>query len=186
VAALSSAAPTTSVRSPSGPPAAALARCAPASSGGDVRVTATPSCTLYAGGLGNGWTVIGDGMKAMPGELIPGTRQVAMRVERSRPAVQATVLTFTPRGPVGVGPASRLRLRVWGGREFGTVLKVSRAPASTGSITLTAAADKWTTYTIRLADLGRGSSLARIDLAVAADQVPNVNRFFLDDVDLVG
>jgi hypothetical protein len=157
--------------SPSGP--------APCASGG---VTATPSCTLYAGALGNGWTVAGDGMKVLPGAVVPGTRQVAMRVERSRPAVPATTLAFTARRAVGIGPAGRLRLRVWGGREYGTVLKVSLGSAGIGAITLTAAADKWTTYTIRLADLGHSRSLTRIELAVAADQVPHVNRFFLDDV----
>jgi hypothetical protein len=149
-------------------------------------VTATPSCTLYATALGNGWSVAGDGLKVLPGEVVPGTKQVAMRVERSRPAVPATTLVFTARTPVGIDAAGRLRLRVWGGRQYGTVLQVSRGPDGTGSITLTAAADKWTTYTIRLGDLGRGRSVTRIELAVAADQVPNVNRFFLDDVALVG
>jgi hypothetical protein len=171
--------PATVTVAPSGP--------APCASGnGNGSVTATPSCTLYSIALGNGWSVAGDGLKVLPGEVVPGTKQVAMRVERSRPAVSATTLAFTARTPVGIGPAVRLRLRVWGGRQYGTVLKVSRGPDGNGSITLTAAADRWTTYTIRLADLGRGSSVTRIELAVAADQVPNVNRFFLDDVALVG
>ncbi len=37
---------------------------------------------------------------------------------------------------------------------------------------------------VRLADLTTASALTRIDLRVAADQVPNVGRFFLDDVSL--
>jgi hypothetical protein len=36
--------------------------------------------------------------------------------------------------------------------------------------------------TVRLSELTHAPTLARIDLAVAADQVPNVNRFFLDDI----
>jgi hypothetical protein len=158
----------------------------PCAAAGSVRVGTTPSCAVYGQGLGNGWTATGDGLKVLPGELVPGTKETAMRVERSRPALPATALTLTARAPVGIGATSRLRLRVWGGRDYGTVLKVSLAPAGSGSVTLTAAADRWTTYSIRLADLGPGRALARIDLAVAADQVPNVNRFFLDDVALVG
>ena len=149
-----------------------------------VEVTTTPACAIYTGSLGNGWSVKGDGLKVLPGETVPDTKERAMRVERSRPAIPATALTLTARSAVGVGPGDRLKLRVWGGREFGTVLKLSVAPGGTGSLTLTAPADKWTSFTIKLADLTRGHTLSRIELAVAADQVPNVNRFFLDDIAL--
>jgi hypothetical protein len=98
-----------------------------------------------------------------------------MRVERSRPAVPATVLTITARTAVGLGPGAKLTFRVWGGREFGTVALVS---AGASSVRINAPADRWTSYTI---PLGRGR-LQRITVAVEAGQVPNVNRFFLDDI----
>ena len=178
--------PSSSVPSvPSVPPAAAPARvvpsgspsplvkspCAPASG----TLTAQPSCRIYAGGLGNGWTATGDGLKVLPGETVPGTGETAMRVERSRPPVPATVLTIAARTAVGLGPGATLTFRVWGGREFGTVALVS---AGAAPVRISAPADRWTSYTI---PLGRGR-LQRITLAVEADQVPNVNRFFLDDI----
>jgi hypothetical protein len=121
-----------------------------------------------------------------PGEIVPGTRQTAMRVERSRPAIPATAVALTAKSAVGVAPGERLKLRVWGGRQFGTVLGLSVAPGGTGSVTLTAPADKWTTYSVRLSELTHAPALGRIELAVAADQVPNVNRFFLDDIAILG
>jgi hypothetical protein len=164
------------------PSASGPATCAPAAKGGTVEVTSRPSCAIFTGSMGNGWTVAGNGMKVLPGEIVPDTQERAMRVERTRPAIPATAVALTAKPAVGVPPGDRLRLRVWGGREFGTVLKLSVAPGGTGSMTLTAPADKWTTFTVRLSELTHAPTLARIDLAVAADQVPNVNRFFLDDI----
>ena len=164
--------------------APASAAPTPTRAGCAVQVTTTPACAVYTGSLGNGWSVRGDGMKVLPGETVPGTEERAMRVERSRPAIPATALTLTARSTLGISPGDHLKLRVWGGREFGTVLKLSVAPGGTGSLTLTAPADKWTSFTIKLADLTRGRTLSRIDFAVAADQVPNVNRFFLADIAL--
>jgi hypothetical protein len=158
--------------------------CAPVAQGDTVDVSARPSCAIYTGSLGNGWSVTGHGMKVLPGEVVPDTKEPALRVERSRPAIPATALTISAKQPVGVSAGERLTLRVWGGRDFGTILKLSAGPAGTGSVTLTAPPDTWTTYTIKLAELTRGDSLTRLELGVAADQVPNVNRFFLDDIAL--
>jgi hypothetical protein len=177
---------TASPSHPAAPSATGPAPCAPAANGGTVEVTGRPACAIFTGGLGNGWTVTGDGMKVLPGEIVPGTRQTAMRVERSRPAIPATAVALTAEAAVGVAPGERLKLRVWGGRQFGTVLRLSVAPGGTGSVTLTAPADKWTTYSVRLSELTHAPALARIELAVAADQVPNVNRFFLDDIAILG
>jgi len=170
--------------SPPAPAASSPTTTAPAKSRCAVQVTATPACAIFTSSLGNGWSVKGDGMRVLPGETVPDTKERAMRVERSRPALPATALTLTPRSTLGIGAGDHLKLRVWGGREFGTVLKLSVAPGGTGALTLTAPADKWTSFTIKLADLTGGRTLSRIDLAVAADQVPNVNRFFLDDIAL--
>jgi hypothetical protein len=177
---------TASPSHPAAPSATGPAPCAPAANGGTVEVTGRPACAIFTGGLGNGWTVTGDGMKVLPGEIVPGTRQTAMRVERSRPAIPATAVALTAKSAVGVAPGERLKLRVWGGRQFGTVLGLSVAPGGTGSVTLTAPADKWTTYSVRLSELTHAPALGRIELAVAADQVPNVNRFFLDDIAILG
>jgi hypothetical protein len=158
--------------------------CVPATTGGTVKVTTTPSCAIYTASMGNGWSVAGDGLKVLPGETVPDTKEPAMRVERSRPAIAHTALTITARRAVAIKPGDQLSLRVWGGRDFGTVLKLSVAPAGTGSVTLTAPADKWTAYTIKLSELTHGTGLTRIQLVVATDEVPNVNRFFLDDIAL--
>ena len=155
--------------------------CVPAARSGTVELTGRPACAVYTTGLGDGWTASGDGLKVLPGEVVPDTREPAMRVERSRPAVPATAMTIAARTVVSFAPGARLKLRVWGGREFGSVLKLSVAPTGTGAVTLTAPADKWTSYSVKLADLTRGRTLTRIKLVVSADQVPNVNRFFLDD-----
>lgn len=159
--------------------------CAPAATGGIVEVSTRPACGIYTGSLGNGWSVTGNGMKVLPGATVPETKEPALRVERARPAIPASALTITAKQPVGVAAGDRLTLRVWGGREYGTVLKLSAGPAGTGSVTITAPADKWTSYTVKLAELTQGNNLSRIDVTVAADQVPNVNRFFLDDIALV-
>ncbi|MDT5030983.1 MAG: hypothetical protein QOC94_1154 [Actinoplanes sp.] len=158
--------------------------CSSAAAGGTVALSARPSCAIYAGGLGNGWSVTGDGMKVLPGAVVPDTKEPAMRVERSRPATPATALTISAKQPIGVPAGGRLTLRVWGGRDFGTVLTLSAGPGGTGSVTLIAPAERWTTYTVKLAELTRGDRLTRLDVAVVADQVPHVNRFFLDDIAL--
>lgn len=182
----SPAAPTT-VRATAVTKRAGPERCAPAARTGQVvEVTAEPSCVVYGTALGAGWTATGDGLKVVPGSLVPGTADTAMRVERSRPAIAATSLALTAGTPVGIAPGDRLTLRVFGGRQFGTVFRLAVAPAGTGTVTFTAPADRWTSYTVRLAELTRGPALARVDLLVVAGQVPNVNRFFLDDITIAG
>ena len=177
----------TAVASPSRSPSSGPARCVPAAAqDGTVEVTRRPSCAVYAGSMGNGWTVTGDGMKVLPAAVVPDTKEAAIRVERTRPAVPATSIAFAAKAAIGIAPGGRLTLRIWGGREFGTVVKLSVRPAGRGSVTLTAPADRWTTFTVKLSELTSGTTLARIDLAIAADQLPNVNRFFLDDIAILG
>lgn len=159
-----------------------IAACAPVARGASVALTTSPSCGVYLTGLGNGWTARGDGLKILPGQVVPGTDEAALRVERSRPALPQTAMTLRAAAPIGVAGGDRLRLRVWGGRQFGTVVRLSVEPSSRGPVTLAAPADRWTDYTVRLSDLSGGRSLSAITLVVAADQVPHVNRFFLDDI----
>ena len=156
--------------------------CAPVVKGGSVEVTTRPSCGIYDGSLGNGWAATGDGMKVMPGEVVHETREPAMRVERTRPALDETAMALTPATPVGLRPGDKLRLRIRGGREYGTVLRLTVAPSGTGRVTLTAPPEKWTTFTVALDELTARDRLTRIDLEIADDQVPNVNNFFLDDI----
>ena len=160
--------------------------CARVAGGAPVEVSTRPSCGIYAGSLGNGWTATGAGLKVLPGETVPDTKEPAMRVERSRPALPATTLSITAARAVGIGPQTRLTLRVWGGRDYGTVLRLTSGTKPAGGVTLTAKADTWTSFTVKLGELTGADSLSRIDLAVAADQVPHVNRFFLDDIALAG
>jgi hypothetical protein len=157
--------------------------CVPTRSaeGGTVEVGTRPACTVYAGSVGNGWRIVADGLKVLPGEVVPDTKETAMRVERSRPALPHTTMALVAATPVGVQAGTRLRLRVWGGRDFGTVLRLATSPGGT-AVTLTAPADTWTAFSVKLADLSGKPTLGRVDLTVAADQVPNVNRFFLDDI----
>jgi hypothetical protein len=114
------------------------ATCAPVVKSGSVEVTTRPSCGIYDGSLGNGWTATGDGMKVMPGEVVHETGEPAMRVERTRPALDETAMALTPAAPVGLRPGDKLRLRIRGGREYGTVLRLTVAPSGTGRVTLTA------------------------------------------------
>jgi len=176
---------TASVR-PSRSPSSGPQGCVPAKPGRTVEVTGRPSCAVYTASLGNGWTITGDGMKVLPAEVVPNTKETAIRVERTRPAIPATSVALACKTAIGITPGGRLTLRIWGGREYGTVVKLSVAPARTGSVMLAAPADRWTTFTVKLSELTGGPTLTRIDLAVAADQLPNVNRFFLDDITILG
>ena len=161
------------------------AACAPVVKGGSVEITTRPSCGIYDGSLGNGWAATGDGMKVMPGEVVHETGEPAMRVERTRPALDETAMALTPATPVGLRPGDKLRLRIRGGREYGTVLRLTVAPSGTGRVTLTAPPEKWTTFTVALGELTTRDRLTRIDLEIADDQVPNVNNFFLDDIAII-
>jgi hypothetical protein len=167
---------------PARPKQSAPGACVPVDEGGVVTATRRPSCGVYRTGLGTGWTVLGDGLKILAGQVVPGSDEVAMRVERTRPAQPHTTMTLSAATPIGVTDSSLLHLRVWGGRQFGTVLRLSAVPSVRGPVTLTAPADRWTEFRVELAT----GSLSRITLVVAADQVPNVNRFFLDDITITG
>ena len=59
-----------------------------------------------------------------------------------------------------------------------TACSSSGSGSSSGSVQIDAPADRWTSWTVPLG----GGRLQRITLAVEAGQMPNVNRFFLDDI----
>ncbi|MFF3856068.1 hypothetical protein [Micromonospora sp. NPDC002575] len=158
-------------------------RCAATAGGDDVVLTAGVSCGIYDVGFGNGWRATGHGLKLLPGWKVPETDEVALRVERTRPGLPQTEMALVAARPVRIDGDDVLRFRVWGGRDYGTVLRVS---AGHGTVTVSARADRWTNYSVRLGQLTDAASLTRIDLVVAADEVPHVNRFYLDDIAIVG
>ncbi len=158
-------------------------RCADTAEGDDVVLAAGVSCGVYAAGFGNGWRATGDGLKLLPGWKVPETDEVALRVERTRPGLPQTEMALVAARPVRIDGDDVLRFRVWGGRDYGTVLRVS---AGHGTVTVSARADRWTSYSVPLGELTDAASLTRIDLVVAADEVPHVNRFYLDDIAIVG
>ncbi|WP_141722244.1 hypothetical protein [Micromonospora haikouensis] len=161
-------------------------RCAAEPEGNDVTLTAAVSCGVYNAGFGNGWRATGDGLKLLPGWKVPDTGEVGLRVERTRPGLPQTEMALIAARPVRIDGDDVLRFRVWGGRDYGTVLRVSVSPAGRGMVTVSAGADRWTNYSVRLGQLTGAASLTRIDLVVAADEVPQVNRFYLDDIAIVG
>jgi hypothetical protein len=138
--------------------------------------------------LGTGWQVDGAGTKVLPGEKVPGTEQIAIRVETQQPTASVTLQATMP---VGVPDNGRLQLRVYGARVYGTILRLSMSASGSAdtsrTVVLTAPADTWTSFTVRVADLSPGGhpSVRRIDLAVATDQLPRAYRFFLDDIALI-
>jgi hypothetical protein len=155
-----------------------------------------PACAIYTTGLGRGWSVSSDGLKVLPGATAPAAQDPALLVERSDPATAHTTFSLAAAGPITIKSSDRLSFRVWGGRDFGTVLKLAATPdgfvpsagtttVSAGALTLTAPAGKWSTFSIYLGDLSRGTSLTGIRLTVATDVVSTVNPFYLDDIALV-
>ncbi|MET7392774.1 hypothetical protein ABZS66_04670 [Dactylosporangium sp. NPDC005572] len=141
-----------------------------------------PACAVYGAALGTGWSIESAGVKVVPAGVVPGTDQVALRVEpKEKTAFVALVATAAV-------TATTLRFRVYGGRVHGTVLRVTVAetagrPAA-APVVLTAPVDVWTAFELDLAELLPGRALRRIDLVIATDMVPNAYRFFVDDVQL--
>ncbi|GAA3224089.1 hypothetical protein GCM10010532_055690 [Dactylosporangium siamense] len=150
----------------------------PCGTGGSSR----PACTVYGAAVGTGWTVQSTGVKVVTNGVVPGTDQVALRVE---PKEKTAAVTLVAAGPVA---ATRLTFRVYGGRVHGTVLRVTvsatTAPAGTAPVVLTAPVDVWTPFDLDLRELAPGQPVRRIDLVVATDMLPNAYRFFVDDLQL--
>jgi hypothetical protein len=144
-----------------------------------------PWCTAYQGTLGSGWQVAGVDAKVLPGDRVPGSSQLALRVEPQQRAASVSLVAAVP-----VVVPGRLVASVYGGRVLGTSLRVS-ASGSPGaepsrSILLTAPPDRWTAFTIDLAGLLPAGPpvVQRLDFALAYDATPNLSRFFLDDIAL--
>jgi hypothetical protein len=150
----------------------------PCGTGGSSR----PSCIVYGAAVGTGWTVQSTGVKVVTNGVVPGTDQVALRVE---PKEKAASVALVATGPV---TATRLTFRVYGGRVHGTVLRVTvsatTAPSGTAPVVLTAPVDVWTPFDVDLGELAPGQPVRRIDLVVATDMLPNAYRFFVDDLRL--
>ncbi|MDG6102212.1 hypothetical protein Daura_44210 [Dactylosporangium aurantiacum] len=165
--------PVSPAASPTASPAAP-----PCGTGGSAR----PSCTVYGAAVGTGWTVQSVGVKVVTNGVVPGTDQVALRVE---PKEKTAAVALVAAGPV---TATRLTLRVYGGRVHGTVLRVTVSattqPSGVPPVVLTAPVDVWTPFELDLRELAPGRPVRRIDLVVATDMLPNAYRFFVDDLQL--
>lgn len=150
----------------------------PCGTGGSAR----PACTVYGAAVGTGWTVQSVGVKVVTNGVVPGTDQVALRVE---PKEKTAAVAFVAAGPVA---ATRLTVRVYGGRVHGTVLRVTVSattqPSGAPPVVLTAPVDVWTPFELDLRELAPGRPVRRIDLVVATDMLPNAYRFFVDDLRL--
>jgi hypothetical protein len=147
--------------------------------------TGQPSCGVYTTVAGQGWQVAGNGAQLRPGDRVPGTQQLALRVEPQQPTAAVSMLAAAP---VGISGSGHLTVKVYGGPTRGTVLRLS-VSASTAvdgrrPVVLTAPADQWTTFTAAFADLlpGTPATVRRIDLVLAYDLMPNTRRFFIDGI----
>jgi hypothetical protein len=136
-----------------------------------------PSCTVYSTALGNGWAIESTGVKVVPAGVVPGTDQVAIRVE---PEEKVASVSLVAAVPVTLPAGARLRFRVYGGRVHGTVLRVSVQPGAGKPVVLTAPVDVWSSFAV---EVGTQRTVQRIDLVIATDMVPNAYRFFVDDVE---
>ncbi|MEU0555337.1 hypothetical protein [Dactylosporangium sp. NPDC006015] len=155
---------------------------APAASPCGTAGSARPACTVYGAAVGTGWSVRSVGVKVVTDGVVPGTDQVALRVEPKEKTAAVALVAATPVA------ATRLTFRVYGGRVHGTVLRVTVSatpdPAGTPPLVLTAPVDVWTPFDVDLRELAPGRPVRRIDLVVATDMLPNAYRFFVDDLQL--
>ncbi|MHA6761059.1 hypothetical protein [Streptacidiphilus sp. PAMC 29251] len=178
----STAAATTSAPVPTTAPA--RLNCAPSTPGRALAQNAgRPSCLLYASALGTGWQLTGTGAKVAPGEQVTGSGQPSIRVDRRN---EDAAVTFTAAAPVTLAPGSKLRLRLYGGRQYGTVLRISASadPAVRNArtwVTAQSGPEQWSEVVVDLGGFGL-RAIRRIDLVVAQDQLPQTYHFFLDDV----
>ncbi|GAA0425151.1 hypothetical protein Acor_82890 [Acrocarpospora corrugata] len=151
-------------------------------------ITAVPACLIYASALGTGWRVSGSGTNVTPGRPVPDSDQVAVRIQkRVKSRDQPATVTLLASSAVAIGAGSRLRLRVYGGRQYGTILRLSASPsagrAGATTVTLQAPPERWASFVVRVGDLSP-ARLRRIDLAIATDQLPQSYEFYLDDLAL--
>lgn len=172
---------------PSGSPGLSCVAPGGSGTGGTVEITSTrPSCAVYSTVLGTGWQALGTGTNVTPGQKPPGGEQTAMRVQkRVKKREDPATVTLLASSPFTVGGNTTLRLRVFGGREFGTILRVSASPsadrAGTRTMVLEAPPLRWSSFTLRVGALSPGR-LRRVDLAIATDQMPQAYEFFVDDI----
>ncbi|MEU8386346.1 hypothetical protein [Streptosporangium sp. NPDC048865] len=166
-----------------------LSCVAPTGSGAGrtVEITSTgPSCAVYTTVLSTGWQALGTGTNVTPGQRLPDSEQTAMRVQkRVKKREDPATVTLLAASPFTVGRNTTLRLRIFGGREFGTILRVSASPsagrAGTRTMVLQAPPLRWSSFTLRVGALSPGR-LRRVDMAIATDQMPQAYEFFVDDI----
>ncbi len=176
-----------SVPRSSGSPGLSCAAPAGSGSGGTVEITsARPSCAVYTTVLSTGWQALGTGTNVTPGQRLPDGEQTAMRVQkRVKKREDPATVTLLASSPFTVGRNTTLRLRIFGGREFGTILRVSASPsadrAGTRTMVLEAPPLRWSSFTLRVGALSP-ERLRRVDLAIATDQMPQAYEFFVDDI----
>lgn len=162
--------------------------CTASRGSGVVEVTPVPACTIYASALGTGWQASGSGTNVDPGRPVPDGEEAAIRIQRRvKTRDQPATVTLLAGSPVLTGANTRLRLRVYGGRQYGTILRLSASPsagqAGATTVTLQAPPERWTSFVVHVGALSPGR-LRRIDLAIASEQLPQAYEFYLDDVAL--
>ncbi|NAS21241.1 hypothetical protein GT755_06015 [Herbidospora sp. NEAU-GS84] len=162
--------------------------CTAPGSSGVVEVTPVPACSIYASALGTGWQASGSGTNVDPGRPVPDGEEAAIRIQRRvKTRDQPATVTLLAGSPVLIGANTRLRLRVYGGRQYGTILRLSASPsagrAGATTVTLHAPPERWTSFVVHVGTLSPGR-LRRIDLAIASEQLPQAYEFYLDDIAL--
>ncbi|GAA1019820.1 hypothetical protein Aple_061300 [Acrocarpospora pleiomorpha] len=153
-----------------------------------LEITPVPACSIYASALGTGWQASGSGTNVTPGRPVPDSDQIAIRIQkRTKTREQPATVTLLAASPVAMGAGTRLRLRVYGGRQYGTILRLSASPsagrAGAKTVTLQAPPERWAAFVVHVGALSPGR-LRRIDLAIATDQLPQAYEFYLDDITL--
>ncbi|WP_062429976.1 hypothetical protein [Herbidospora daliensis] len=162
--------------------------CAAPRGSGVVEVTPVPACSIYASALGTGWQASGSGTNVDPGRPVPDGEEAAVRIQRRvKTRDQPATVTLLAGSPVLIGANTRLRLRVYGGRQYGTILRLAASPsagrAGAATVTLHAPPERWTSFVVHVGTLSPGR-LRRIDLAIASEQLPQAYEFYLDDIAL--
>ncbi|GAB1820434.1 hypothetical protein [Herbidospora sp. RD11066] len=160
--------------------------CATSRGSGIVEVTPVPACSIYASALGTGWRASGIGTNVDPGRPVPDGEEAAVRIQRRvKSRDDPATVTLLAGSPVLTGANTRLRLRVYGGRQYGTILRLSASPsagrAGATTVTLHAPPERWTSFVVHVGTLSPGR-LRRIDLAIASEQLPQAYEFYLDDI----